>query len=200
MIKLSQAVIVEGRYDKTTLENIIDALIIPTDGFRIFKDKEKCALIRSVAQKNGIIIMTDSDSAGAMIRAHIKRITDNKNITHVYIPQIIGKEKRKDKPSKEGTLGVEGMSAEIITEALKKSGITGEKTDKLSKKITKNDMFRFGLSGSPYAAEKRHSLLRFLELPDNLSPNAMLDIINTFFSYEEFERKIDLWLQDTDKR
>ena len=106
MIKLNQAVIVEGRYDKTTLENIIEALIIPTDGFRIFKDKEKCALIRSVAQKNGIIIMTDSDSAGAMIRAHIKRITDNKNITHVYIPQIIGKEKRKDKPSKEGTLGV----------------------------------------------------------------------------------------------
>ena len=200
MIKLSQAVIVEGRYDKTTLENIIDALIIPTDGFRIFKDKEKCALIRSVAQKNGIIIMTDSDSAGAMIRAHIKRITDNKNITHVYIPQIIGKEKRKDKPSKEGTLGVEGMSAEIITEALKKSGITGEKTDKASKKITKNDMFRFGLSGSPDAAKKRQSLLKFLELPDNLSPNAMLDIINTFFSYEEFERKIDLWLQDTDKR
>lgn len=200
MIKLSQAVIVEGRYDKTTLENIIDALIIPTDGFRIFKDKEKCALIRSVAEKSGIIIMTDSDSAGAMIRAHIKRITDNKNITHVYIPQIIGKEKRKDKPSKEGTLGVEGMSVEIITEALKKSGITGEKTNKKSKKITKNDMFRFGLSGSYDAAEKRKSLLKFLELPDNLSPNAMLDIINTFFSYEEFERKIDLWLQDTDKR
>ena len=200
MIKLSQAVIVEGRYDKTTLENIIDALIIPTDGFRIFKDKEKCALIRSVAEKSGIIIMTDSDSAGAMIRAHIKRITDNKNITHVYIPQIIGKEKRKDKPSKEGTLGVEGMSVEIITEALKKSGITGEKIDKKSKKITKNDMFRFGLSGSCDAAEKRRNLLKFLELPDNLSPNAMLDIINTFFSYEEFERKIDLWLQDTDKR
>ena len=153
MIKLDKPVIVEGKYDKITLENIVDTLIITTDGFGIFKNKEKCDLIRCLAKKNGLIIMTDSDSAGAVIRSYIKKIASDCEIINVYVPELSGKEKRKDKPSKSGLLGVEGMTPEIIENALKKSGVFSVKTEE-RRKITKADMYAFGLSGREDSKEK----------------------------------------------
>ena len=186
MIKLDMPVIVEGKYDKITLENVIDSLIICTNGFSIFKDAEKCEMIRMFAEKSGVIVMTDSDSAGNMIRNHIKNITGNGNIINVYIPQIKGKEKRKTSPAKEGLLGLEGMTAEVIEKCLERSGVTFKKTDENKRKITKTDMFAAGLSGNENSSFKRRELLKKLDLPENLSANAMLDVINQILSYEEF--------------
>ncbi len=186
MIKLEQPVIVEGKYDKITLCNVIDALIITTDGFGIFKNREKREMIKRLAKENGIIIMTDSDSAGNLIRAHIKNIVGDCEITNIYIPVIEGKEKRKAKASKEGSLGVEGMTAAVIEDAIKKSGITEKSRIKGSRKITKTDLYKAGLSGVTNAAEKRKNLLKKLSLPENLSPNAMLDLLNSLLTLEEF--------------
>lgn len=195
MIKLSFPLIVEGKYDKITLENAVETLIITTNGFSVFKDKEKCRLIKSVAEKcGGIIVMTDSDNAGNMIRAYLKNIIGDKaQIINVYVPSIKGKEKRKPKASKEGVLGVEGMGKQIIIDALKKSGVDGSYSEKKGKRITKTDMFLFGLSGCEDASEKRKNFLNFLELPQNLSSSAALDIFNTYFSYEEFGEMVKKW-------
>ena len=192
MIKLDRPVIVEGKYDKITLENIVDALIITTDGFGIFKNKEKCDLIRQLAKKNGVIIMTDSDSAGAVIRSYIKKIVSDCEIINVYVPELNGKEKRKDKPSKSGLLGVEGMTPEIIENALKKSGVFSVRTEE-RRKITKADKFAFGLSGGEDSKEKRKSFLRQLGLPESLSSSAMLDVLNNSFTFEEFTEKAKLF-------
>lgn len=197
MIKLKQPVIVEGKYDKITLENVIDALIIPTNGFGIFKDREKCAMIRSLAKKNGVIIMTDSDSAGAVIRSYLKKIIGDSEIINVYVPQLKGKEKRKASGSKEGFLGVEGMTPQIIEEALKKSGVFCDK-GKALKKITRADMFKYGLSGGKDSAEKRKSFLKYLSLPESLSSCAMLDVINNMFTAEELDEKIAHWRNSSD--
>ena len=186
MIKLNQLVIVEGKYDKITLENVIDAHIISTEGFCIFKNKEKCDMIRRIAEKNGVIIMTDSDSAGSMIRAYIKKIVGNSEIINVYVPALKGKEKRKNTPSKEGFLGVEGMSREIILQALQKSGVTQPQKIKAGRKITKTDLFCMGLSGNENSSQKREWLLENLDLPKKLSPNAMLDVLNDLYTYEQF--------------
>ena len=199
MIRLSSPVIVEGKYDKITLENVIDALIIPTNGFGLFKDKEKCHLIKTLGEKFGIIVITDSDHAGNMIRAHIKNIAAGCEITNVYIPQIKGKEKRKTKGGKEGLLGLEGMTPEIIEEALKKSGVIGEKVKEKGRKITKTDLFLRGLSGCDGSLKKRRELLKLLGLPQNLSPNAMLDILNTVMTYKEFCEVTDRWLKNPTK-
>lgn len=187
MIKLKTPIIVEGKYDKITLSNVVDTLIISTDGFSIFKNKEKRDMIKALAEKHGIIVMTDSDSAGLVIRNHIKGFIENDKITNVYIPCLKGKEKRKDSFSKEGFLGVEGMSPEIIKEALKKSGVleTSEISD--GTKISKTEFFEFGFSGSENSAEKRKALLRKLALPQNLSANAMLEVLNTLYSRDELE-------------
>ena len=193
MIKLDKPIIVEGKYDKITLENVIDGLIIPTDGFRIFKDKEKRDLIRTLARRFGIIVITDSDSAGNMIRSHIKNIVGDCEIINVYVPRIKGKEKRKDKCGKEGILGVEGMTVETLQKALERSGVTAGKVSEKSRKITKADLYSCGLSGGKDSSEKRKKLLKFLELPENLSPNAMLDILNTLLSYDEFLEVTDKW-------
>ena len=182
MISLDRPVIVEGKYDKITLENVIDTLIIATDGFRIFKDKEKCAMIRKVAEKNGIIIMTDSDSAGALIRSYIKKIVGSAEIINVYVPCLKGKEKRKSTPSKEGFLGVEGMKCDVILESLERSGVFAAKTAAPSRKITKNDMFLLGFSGNENSSEKRKALLKKLNLPESLSSSAMLDVLNNLFT------------------
>lgn len=186
-------VIVEGKYDKITLENVVDALIIPIDGFRIFKDKEKCELLRFFAKKEGIIVLTDSDSAGNMLRAHIKNIVGDGKIFNVYVPRINGKEKRKNSPSKEGILGVEGLARGVIEEALIKSGVTFLKEQPKKTKITKSDLFLLGLSGVPDAAQNRKELLHYIGLPDNLSSNAFFDVINTLFGKEEFERMVEQW-------
>ena len=192
MIKLDRPVIVEGKYDKITLQNVVDALIITTDGFGIFKNKEKCDLIRQIAKKNGVIIMTDSDSAGAVIRSYIKKIVSDCEIINVYVPELNGKEKRKSKPSKSGLIGVEGMTPEIIENALKKSGVFSVRTEE-RRKITKADMFAFGLSGGEDSKEKRKSFLRQLGLPESLSSSAMLDVLNNSFTFEEFTEKAKLF-------
>lgn len=190
MIRLDKPVIVEGKYDKIALQNVIDALIITTDGFGIFKNKEKRDLIRRLARKNGVIIMTDSDSAGAMIRSYIKKTVSDCEIINVYVPELRGKEKRKSKPSKSGLIGVEGMSPEIIENALRKSGVFSVRAEE-RRKITKADMFAFGLSGREDSREKRKSFLRLLDLPESLSSSAMLDVLNNSFTFEEFNKKAE---------
>lgn len=204
MIKLNQAVIVEGKYDKITLENVIDATIIATDGFRIFKNKEKRDFIRLLAQRQGIIIITDSDSAGMVIRSHLKQICPEGTITNVYIPQISGKEKRKAKLSKEGLLGVEGMTQQVLIDALLRSGITGEEvTRKSDKKITKTVLFALGLSGGENSAYLRDSLAFFLDLPQGMSANAFLDCVNAVYNHDEFIKAVESWQkaeQDADKK
>jgi ribonuclease M5 len=188
LIKVSKPIIVEGKYDKITLENVVDALIIPTDGFGIFKNKEKCGMIRSLAEKNGgIIVMTDSDSAGSVIRGYLKKIIGDTPIINVYVPCLKGKEKRKANAGKEGLLGVEGMTPEIIIEALHRSGVNSETTVEKKEKITKTYFFEAGLSGCADSSLNRKKLLRFLNLPENLSPNAMLDILNNIMDLKEFK-------------
>lgn len=189
MIKLDRPVIVEGKYDKITLENVIDALIIPTDGFGIFKNREKIEMIRALSKDKGVIVMTDSDSAGAVIRAYLKKVLGDTEIINVYVPALGGKERRKAKYSKEGLLGVEGMSPEIIADALKKSGAAVERAPE-KRKITKTDMFTAGLSGREDSAAARRDFLRFLGLPQSLSSSAMLDVINNMMTYEEFTEKV----------
>lgn len=204
LIKLNQAVIVEGKYDKITLENLVDATIIATNGFRIFKDNEKRTLIRLLAERNGLIVITDSDSAGSLIRSHLKQICPQGSITNVYIPQLAGKEKRKDKPSKEGLLGVEGMSQEILLSALERSGIIGQQIQKRErKKITKTTLFELGLSGGNNSSFLRDELAAFFELPKGMSSNAFLDCLNAIYDYDEFIKAVNLWQkaeQDEDKR
>lgn len=199
LIKITQPIIVEGKYDKITLENVVDTLIIATNGFSIFKDTEKCALIRTLAQKDGVIVLTDSDSAGNLIRSHIKNIVGDGRIINVYVPQLKGKERRKDTHSKEGFLGVEGMSKAVILEALNKSGVFSKEVEENCRKITKTDMFLASLSGSENSSKNRVKFLKYLGLPQNLSPNAMLDILNTLLTFAEFEKAVEECLKCQDK-
>ena len=189
MIKLKQAVIVEGRYDKIKLKNIIDAPIIETNGFRIFNDKQRQSLIRQIADKRGILIMTDSDGAGFVIRNFLKGTVDKSKIKNCYIPQLSGKEKRKVRGSAEGFLGVEGVPDEVIIEAVRKSGaeIIGEETVKRNE-ITKADLFSLGLTGTENSAQKRKQLLDKLNLPGYLSTNALLTALNCLYSLEELKK------------
>lgn len=186
MIKLNMPIIVEGKYDKIALENVVDTLIIATNGFRVFKNKEMCDLIRTLAREKGIIIMTDSDGAGQLIRNHIKNIAADGKIINVYVPQLKGKEKRKNSPSKEGFLGVEGLSKETLSDALLKYGVESEASDTPRKRITKTEFYELGLSGGENSGENRKKLISALGLPPNLSSNALLDVVNTLYTYEEF--------------
>ncbi len=192
MIKIDKVIIVEGRYDKIKLSSMIDGIIIETEGFGIFKDKDKQKLIRKLAETKGIAILTDSDSAGFVIRNFITSIVPNEYITNVYIPDIYGKEKRKDSPSKEGKLGVEGVSAEILKEAFKKAGIgVSQSETNERKKITLNDFFDDGLTGDTQSKRKRTDLLKKLDLPERMSTKAMLDILNTFITYDEYKKLVE---------
>ena len=200
MIKIDKPIIVEGKYDKITLENVVDALIISTDGFGIFKNKDKCRMIKMLAEKNnGIIVMTDSDNAGSQIRAYLKNIIGDTPIINVYVPQIEGKEKRKAIKSKQGFLGVEGMNREVILKALDKSGVTADEDFSKRLKITKTDLFELGFSGTVDSGLNRKKLLKFLELPEDLSPNAMLDVLNNMLTREEFFEVAKRCLKEQDK-
>lgn len=191
MIKIKEAVIVEGKYDKIKLSGIIDTVIIETDGFAIFKDKEKQKLIRFLSEKRGIIIMTDSDSAGFKIRNFINGITKSENIKNVYIPDIYGKEKRKTESSKEGKLGVEGMQTEIIMTALEKAGVLYDENNKNSgNEITHTDFFEDGVSGGENSSEIRKALAKELELPERISSSSLLKIINSYMTYDEYKEAI----------
>ena len=186
MVKIKEAIVVEGRYDKNTLSQIVDAPILETGGFGIFKDKKQMALLRQVAQKRGLIVFTDPDGAGFVIRNHIKSAIPGEYLKHAYVPDILGKERRKQKPGKEGKLGVEGMNRDVILNALRKSGATieGEDAPKESR-ITKQDLMELGLSGGPNSSEKRGKLLKKLQFPEHMSPNAMLQALNLLYSLEE---------------
>lgn len=192
MIKIDKVVIVEGKYDKIKLSSILDAVIIETDGFGIFNDKEKQKLIRRLAQTKGILILTDSDSAGFTIRSFIRGIVPSEQITHAYIPDIFGKEKRKAEPSKEGKLGVEGVSTQIIIEALEKAGVLCETTQETQKRqITKLDLYEDGLTGRENSEQLRGKLLKYLQLPARLTTNAMLQLLNTFLTYDDYKNAIE---------
>lgn len=187
MVKIREAIVVEGRYDKNTLCQIVNAPILETAGFGIFKDKKQMALLLQVAQSRGLIVFTDADGAGFVIRNHIKSAIPAKFLKHAYIPDIPGKEKRKAAPGKEGKLGVEGMTPEIILEALRRAGATieGEDGAAAPHQITKQDLMTLGLSGGPDASAKRLRLLKRLDLPEHMSPNAMLQALNLLYSLEE---------------
>ena len=189
MVKIKEAIVVEGRYDKNTLSQIVDAPILETDGFGIFRDKQKLALLRRAAQTRGLIVFTDSDGAGFVIRNHLKSAIPAKYLKHAYIPDIPGKERRKAAPGREGKLGVEGMSPDIILQALRRAGATieGEEAAQ-SGQITKQDLMALGLSGGQDASVKRLAVLKRLNLPEHMSANAMLQALNLLCTKEELER------------
>lgn len=193
MLKIKEAIIVEGRYDKIKLKNIVDATIIETNGFRVFSDKEKQSLIRKIAETKGILVFTDSDSAGFVIRNFLRGAVDKSKIKHCYIPQINGKEKRKAHSSKEGFLGVEGVSDEVIIDAISKSGATiiGEESQAQSGEITKSDLYRLGLTGRENSEKLRKALLKNSGMPSYLTTNAMLSAINCLYSLEELKRIVE---------
>lgn len=186
MVKIKEAIVVEGRYDKNTLSQIVDAPILETNGFGIFKDKAQMKLLRQVAEKRGLIVFTDADGAGFVIRNHIKSAIPGKYLKHAYTPDVFGKERRKATPGKEGKLGVEGMRPEIIIDALKKAGATIEGEQTLSQnQITKQDLMDLGLSGGADASTKRLALLKRLGLPERMSANAMLQALNLLYTLDE---------------
>ena len=187
MIKIREAIVVEGRYDKNTLSQIIDAPVLETSGFGIMKDKQQLALLRRVAASRGLIVFTDSDGAGFVIRNYLKGAIPAAQLKHAYIPDIFGKERRKSAPGKEGKLGVEGMQPDVIVDALRKAGATieGESAVRTAGDITKQDLMELGLSGGPNSREKRLALLKKLDLPEHTSSNAMLQALNLLYSLEE---------------
>lgn len=189
-IKLTQAIICEGKYDKIKLSNIFDATILTTEGFGIFKDDEKRDLVKRLSETVGIIIVTDSDSAGFVIRNHIKSFCDNEKITNVYIPELKGREKRKTEESKEGLLGVEGISDGIIISAFERAGVLGERKES-NKSITKTDLYNLSLVGSENSSFLRERLYESLNLPKKLSPNAFLEVANSLFSLEEIKTELE---------
>lgn len=185
MLQIKQAIIVEGKYDKIKLASLVKAVIIPTHGFRIFKDEELLELIRYYAETTGILIMTDSDRAGFRIRSFLKGAVPGGDVRSIYIPDVFGKEKRKVKPSAEGKLGVEGMDAEVLREAFRKAGVLTECAPE-GEPITKTDLYLAGLNGVPDCAEKRRAFQKSLGLPAMLSAGALLEVLNAMMTREEF--------------
>ncbi|MBQ7637589.1 MAG: DUF4093 domain-containing protein, partial [Clostridia bacterium] len=192
MFHTERTVIVEGKYDKIRLSSFIDALIIETDGFGVFSDREKREFIKKTALEKGLMVITDSDAAGFKIRNYILNIAGSADIINVYIPDVFGKEKRKTSPSKEGKLGVEGMSTKDLEEALRRSGFfeEGEKEKPESEFITNADLFEHGLTGNEGSAEKRRDFLAFLGLPRRLSGQTLIITLNSFLTKREFTVKL----------
>ena len=189
MRKLREVVVVEGRYDKDALSQVVDAVILETGGFGVFNDRQKQALLRRMAEKRGLIVLTDSDGAGFVIRNFIRSCVPAAQVKHAYIPDRYGKERRKKKASKEGKIGVEGMRPETLLDALVRAGAAFEEEapgGSTGEAITKTDLFAKGLSGGEHSREKRLALIRMLDLPDHLSANALLDVLNALMSREEF--------------
>lgn len=186
MVRIREAILVEGRYDKNTLSQIVDAPILETSGFGIFKNQEQMALLRRVAESRGLIVFTDSDGAGFVIRNHIKSAIQAQYLKHAYIPDIAGKERRKTAPGKEGKLGVEGMTPEIILEALRRAGATFEdEAQRMPGGITKQDMVELGLSGGSNSSVLRQRLAEKLKFPAHMSANALLQAFNLLYTLEE---------------
>ena len=188
MVKVKQAIVVEGRYDKNTLSQMVDCPIFETNGFGVMNNRELVSLLRIAAQTRGLVIFTDPDGAGFVIRNYLRGVLPKENVFHAYVPDIFGKERRKSAPGKEGKLGVEGMSREIILKALRDSGaeLDGQAVQSASSPITKQDLFLLGLSGGADSSAKRKALQKKLALPEHMSANALLQALNLLFSREEF--------------
>ena len=193
MVSIKEAIVVEGRYDKNTLSQLVDAPILETSGFGIMKDKAQLALLRRVAKTRGLIIFTDSAGAGFVIRKFLKSAIEPQYLKHAYNPDIHGKERRKSAPGKEGKLGVEGMSPEIILESLHRAGatFTGEAAKQIKKNITKQDLMDLGLSGGAGSSQKRLTLLKQLQLPEHMSSNAMLQALNLLLTLDELKATLE---------
>ena len=191
MLKIQEAIVVEGRYDKNTLSQVVDTLILETRGFGIFKDPERMALLRRAAEKRGLIVLTDSDGAGFVIRNRIKRASPGQYLKHAYIPDVYGKERRKRQRGREGKLGVEGMSPQVLVQVLHRAGATFLDENSLEREgpaLTKADLFAAGLTGRTDSAQRRQALLRQLELPEHMTANALLEVLNTCYSAGEAEK------------
>ena len=202
--KIREVIVVEGRYDQNALSQVVDALIIKLDGFAAFRDKDKIIFLRRLAEERGLVILTDSDGAGFVLRGWLKSVLPGEKIKHAYIPDIKGKERRKNKPGKEGKIGVEGMRPEILLESLRRAGVTWlddekpdinninkNKTASVGTPVTKADLYAWGLSGGKDSAEKRRKLLLKLSLPERMNANAMLDALNILYPREELEMIIN---------
>ena len=188
MKKIREVIVVEGRYDKDTVSQAVDATIVETSGFGVFADKEKLALLRRLAEKRGLIILTDSDKAGFFIRGRLRGMLGGANVKQAYVPDVEGREKRKRSPSGEGKIGVEGMKPAVIISALERAGATFEEREQASgagEPLTKADMYSLGLSGAPGSAQKRSELLRRLDLPGRLSANSLLEVLNILYTRDE---------------
>ena len=186
MVRVKEVVVVEGRYDQNTLRQVVDADVITTDGFAIFREQERQALLRRLAEKRGLIVLTDSDGAGSVIRGFLNGIVDPKYVKNAFIPDIPGKEKRKSSPSKEGKLGVEGMPPEVILRALRAAGATmDEEAAAPAQTLTSADLYALGLSGGPDSAERRRRVQRALELPERMSAKQLRTALGILVTREE---------------
>lgn len=192
MIKLKEAIVVEGRYDKAALENVVDAVIVDTAGFGIFSDRDKLDLLRRLAAARGLVVLTDSDGGGFLIRRFLKGAIDPGRVKHAYIPDVCGKERRKKAPSKEGKLGVEGMSPDILEKCLLRAGVTqlSEEDSAHDPPISKADLYAMGLAGHPDSTMRRAALKKVLDLPEKLTANALLDVLNVLVTREELARLV----------
>ena len=188
MLQIRQAIIVEGKYDKIKLSSLVKAVIIQTNGFGIFKDREKLALLRRIADRRGLVVLTDSDGAGFVIRNFLRGALPKDRVLHAYVPDIYGKERRKEKPGKEGKLGVEGMDEETLLRAPQNAGVQTAESGRQRDPITKYDLYTCGLSGHEGSQTARKKLLHALELPERMSANALLQALNVLYDREEFLR------------
>ncbi|SFP11441.1 ribonuclease M5 [Oscillibacter sp. PC13] len=189
MKKIREVIVVEGRYDKNTLAQVVDATVVTLGGFAVFNNKEKLAFLRRLAQERGLIVLTDSDGAGFVIRSYLKGALPKERVKQAYIPDIYGKERRKRTPGKEGKLGVEGMRPDVLLEALRRAGATFEDEtaeDRQKELITKADLFELGLTGTADSASRRRALLRQLDLPEHLTPNGLLEALNLLYDRNSF--------------
>ena len=197
MFRIREAIVVEGRYDKNTLSQVVDTVILETAGFGVFKNQELVALLRRLAEERGLIILTDSDGAGFLIRSRLKSALPQDRVKHAYIPDVYGKERRKRAPGKEGKLGVEGMTPAVLVEVLRRAGATfleeGEGDRGPKGGITKADLYALGLSGGPDAARRRQALLKHLKLPEHMSANALLPVLNALYDRESFLEEAATW-------
>ena len=197
MFRIREAIVVEGRYDKNTLSQVVDTVILETAGFGVFKNQELVALLRRLAEERGLIVLTDSDGAGFLIRSRLKSALPKDKVKHAYIPDVYGKERRKRAPGKEGKLGVEGMTPAVLEEVLRRAGATflEEEAGGRGPKggITKADLYALGLSGGPDAARRRQALLKHLKLPEHMSANALLPVLNALYDRESFLEEAATW-------
>ena len=193
MLKIKEAIVVEGRYDKNTLSQVVDAVILETSGFSVFKDGEKLELLRRLAARQGLIVLTDSDGAGFVIRNYLKGAIPKEQVKHAYVPDIYGKERRKRAPGREGKLGVEGMKPEVLADALLKAGATveGEEAAAPRGELTPADLFLLGLTGTPDSANRRAALLKALKLPEHMNAKALLAMLNALYTPAEVAELVE---------